>query len=142
MYRITGWFPKAGQMGGCGFAITLTQAWKEAVAKSELNQEKVDNLIDGYGKGILEGHGMNIEDSHVKYYFRISWGEWGTEHITVPGNACGLDIYEDGITWGENEVQLAPHNVDTISQASMILTLFLRIAEFLEAEKWQRENNK
>lgn len=54
MYSIQGWFPSAGQMGGCGFAITLTQAWKEAVSKSELNQEAVRTLLMATEKEYLK----------------------------------------------------------------------------------------
>lgn len=138
MYKIKGWFP-IREMGGCGFNIVLTAEWKDSVSKSDLNQEKINNLIDNLGPKMLESHGYdNI--SEPKYYLRVKWGEWGPEHITVPGNACGLDIDNSSIGCEEGEVCLSPHNVDSITQASMILTLFTRIAELLESEIWLRKH--
>lgn len=132
MYRIVGWFPSAKQeMGGCGFNIILTPEWKKVVEKSGLTQEKVDALIYNIGEAVLEGHGRDYCMDNVMHYLQIRWGEWGPEHITVPGNACGLDITNTSIGCKEGEACLCPHNVDSISQASMILTLFTTIAEYL-----------
>ena len=140
MYRLKSWFPD-GKMGGSGFNIILTPKWKEAVAKSEINQEGVDNIILNLGNDILKGHGRATVDKHMLFCsLRISWGEWGPEHITVPGNACGLDIDTRCPGCLPDEVPLTPHNVDSISQASMLLTIFIRIAEILEAEAWMREH--
>lgn len=132
MYKIQGWFPTVGQMGGCGFNIILTPQWKEAVSKSILNQDKIDSLINNIGERLLEGHGRRKSYTNISCDLRVKWGEWGPEHITVPGDACGLDISTCTIGCKEGEVILGPHNVDSISQASMILTLFLQIAEILE----------
>lgn len=136
MYKITGWFPNAKQqLGGCGFCIILTPKWKEAVINSSLTQEKIDNLIANLGKPLLEGHGRSCYLDSPNSVLKISWGEWGVEHISVPGNACGLDI-DSGFSLGckNGERCLLPHNVDSIGQASMILALFLKIAEYLECE--------
>lgn len=132
MYKIQGWFPTVGQMGGCGFNIILTPKWKEAVSKSILNQDKIDCLINNIGEQLLEGHGRRKSFTNIRCDLRIKWGEWGVEHITVPGDACGLDISTCTVGCKEGEVMLVPHNVDSISQASMILALFLQIAEILE----------
>jgi len=130
MYKIKGWNPsRENQMGGSGFSIVLTPKWKEAVSKSSLTQDKVNSFIPKMFSQTLKEHGFGenrIGD------IRISWGEWGIEHITVPGNACGLDIDEHAICLNDGEVALTPHNVDTIFQASLILSIFLRIADWLE----------
>lgn len=142
MYKIRGWFPN-GQMNGASFCIILTPEWREAVSKSDINQESIDNLIWNLGNKILEGHGRKAIEKHMlPCYLRIIWGTWGPEHITVPGNACGLDIDTHCIGCLDGEVALTPHNVDSISQASMILTLFTQIAEILESEVWQRNYNQ
>lgn len=142
MYRIKGWFPN-GNMGGAGFSIILTPEWRDAVSKSEINQEGINNLIEILGNKILEGHGRNPMEKHMlPYYLRVIWGEWGPEHITVPGNACGLDIDTHCIGCLDGEIALTPHNVDSVSQASMILTIFVQIAEILESEKQLREYDK
>lgn len=142
MYRIEGWSPDPGQMGGCGFSIILTPAWKDAVSKSDITQDKIDELLQTIGKSILNGHGRDIDNARMMpCYLRVKWGEWGPEHITVPGNACGLDIMNNGIC-DVDEKSLNPHNVDSISQASMILTIFIEIATILHSEVWLRNNNQ
>ena len=142
MYRLQGWFPN-GEMGGAGFGIILTPKWKEAVAHSDINQEKVDNLIRNLGNTILKAHRRDAVEEHMlPSYLRVNWGEWGPEHIAVPGNACGLDIDTHCVGVFPGEVGLMPHNVDSVFQASMILTLFTQIAEILEAEQWLRERNE
>ena len=142
MYRLQGWFPN-GEMGGAGFGIILTPKWKEAVAHSDINQEKVDNLIRNLGNTILKAHRRDAVEEHMlPCSLRVKWGEWGPEHITVPGNACGLDIDTRCVGVFPGEAGLMPHNVDSVFQASMILTLFTKIAEILEAEQWLRERNE
>lgn len=136
MYRIKGWFPN-GNMGGAGFYIILTQKWKEAVTKSDIDQKAVDNLIQSIGNDILQAHGYKSVEQHLlSCSLRVIWGEWGPEHIIVPGNACSLDINNH-----DNEIVLTPHNIDTVSQASMLLTLFVYIAEVLESEESFRNSN-
>lgn len=142
MYRIEGWSPSSGQMGGAGFSIALTPEWKEAVSKSYLDQDKINTLLINIGKSILNNHGHSIEDVRLMpCYIRVKWGEWGPEHITVPGNACGLDIDSECFC-DIDEKALAPHNVDTINQASMILTIFVEISTILRAETWLRNHNQ
>lgn len=141
MYKLQRWFPHP-QMGGAGFNIILNKEWKDAVSQSAITQEGIDNMIDNLGNFILQGHGRDAMEEHmVKCRIRVKWGEWGPEHITVPGNACGLDIDRSCVGCGSEEVALTPHNVDSINQASMLLTIFVKIAEILEGEVWQRERN-
>jgi hypothetical protein len=133
MYRIIGWCP-VPEMNGAGFTIALKPEIKEAVKKSGITQENINNWINTSGRLYLKHHGYNIpEDSPISFYIRISWGEWGIEHITVPGNACGLDIDDYSIGIKEGEKALRPHNVDGLKQASLILAVFTSIAETLEA---------
>lgn len=132
MYKIKGWFPNRTQMGGCGFSIVLTPTWKNAVEKSNLTQDKINCYIERMGSHFLEAHGFGKERTGD---IRVSWGEWGIEHITVPGNACGLDI-DESIGLREGEMALTPHNVDTIYQASLILSIFLYVADYLDLNEW------
>ena len=141
MYRLNGWFPN-GNMGGAGFCIILTQKWKKAVSNSNINQEKVNNLIQNVGNKILEAHGRKEVEPHMlPYYLNVKWGEWEPEHITVPGNACGLDIDTHCVGCYPGEVAFTPHNVDSVFQASMILTLFVYLAEVLESDEYLRNRN-
>jgi hypothetical protein len=131
MYKIKGWMPnRQNQMGGSGFSIVLTQKWREAVEKAGLTQANADKFLSSdVLKELLKQHGFSAERTGE---VRIHWGAWGIEHISVPGNACGLDINYSpmGYIWGE--VSLDPHNVDTIYQASLILAIFLWFADILE----------
>lgn len=138
MYKLQGWCPSQ-QMGGAGFNIILNEKWKEAVSNSAINQDRINNLVDNLGNHILQGHGRDAVEEHlIKCRIRVKWGDWGPEHITVPGNACGLDIDKSWISSGSEEVALTPHNIDSVYQASMLLTVFVKIAEILEGEVWER----
>ena len=131
MYRIQNWFPTR-RMAGASFSILLKEGWFEALKTTLLNQEKIDNLITNLGKQMLEGNGWsNIENphSHIKV-----WWDGGVPTIQVPGSACqiGFEPYSQ-IGAKEGEKMLVCHNMDTLSQASLALTIFLKIADYLES---------
>lgn len=120
-------------MGGYGFNIKLWPAFKEAVAFSGLTQDRVDGAINSLGKEWLVCCGW---DSLAKGYrptsaIRVSWGEWGPEHITVPGNACGLDIDRCPLGAPPGGQVLVPHNVDCWNQVNLLLIVFCWLAETL-----------
>lgn len=142
MYKIHNWFPSKPSTGsGHNFTIILTPRWKELVSKSLLNQEKIDEIVAVIGPHILAYNDIDVSKiDNINYWIRIDWGEWGPEHITIPGNACGLDI-DLSLPGIDGEVSLTPHNIDTLNQASMILTLFLQIANHLESEEWLRNHS-
>lgn len=75
--------------------------------------------------------GPNAHRSHeARTSIRMSWGPWGLEHISVPGNACGLDI--DDHSFGslfDNGRQLQPHNIDSWNQKNLLMIVFASIAE-------------
>jgi hypothetical protein len=148
MYSIDGLNPSGG-MGGHGFVIHLHLDFHKAVAVSDIQQEHVDRVLKAYGPEWL------INTGHTHYYdpgayhdpwdfderrrkykipsdearlsekLSVTWGEWGPEHITVPGNACGLDldkgtsgcIFDDGVC-------LVPHNIDSWNQKMLLLLIF------------------
>lgn len=154
------WSPSIREMSGCGFNIRLFPAWKDAIASRGLTQELANNAIESMGRLWLDSHGYDKMydpdasgwDQERKGYkpgpnarkmyeprtaLRMKWGEWGPEHLTVPGNACGLDI-DTGICLGvirpKGGVLLTPHNVDCLQQASLLLTIFLFFANTLVEE--------
>lgn len=140
LYHICGYNPCPG-MGSAGFLVKLYPAWKLAVADHSglLNQANVNCAIENMGCEWLDNHGYGrtFEDDGVKYRvweprtsIRVAWGEWGPEHISVPGNACGLDIF-GSIHTPRGGACLLPHNVDSIQQASLLLTVFLFFADTL-----------
>lgn len=152
LYHIRGYSPEPG-MGQSGFNVILFPAWKDALAAYEpqLTQEQANRAVENMGRQWLDGHGFDRMydpdagpfDSEKKLgpnarklweprtSLRVSWGEWGPEHITVPGNACGLDLDQSGMWAPRGGKVLTPHNVDSPMQASLILTVFLFFADTL-----------
>src|SRR5487761_180341 len=114
-YHITGLCPRTDiDLGRCGFSIQLWPAWRDAVKASGLAQDKINTVIlnchrawlDGCGFGAMfdpdedpmavweEKHlhkkrklGPNAHPLYSAHDIRVSWGEWGPDHITIPGNA-------------------------------------------------------
>jgi hypothetical protein len=156
-YNITGLCPHCPhpESSGCGFSIQLWPIWKELVGKSKLTQEHVNNAIETMHRGWLDGCGyaemydpdedplemwkekhllskrkLGPKSRHLygPHSIHISWGEWGPEHITVPGNACGLDISDQGRPYHGGKA-LLPHNVDHRDQAMLLLVVFTWFAD-------------
>ena len=124
-------------LGGWGFCIKLYSGFKVAVLESGIDQKQAYTVVENMGRVWLDGCGFNKlfdHDDKKEFLFKpnrdllISWGEWGPEHITVPGNACGLDI-ADGIMCPEDGKILVPHNIDAMRQAMLLLMVFTWFAE-------------
>ena len=126
IYHILHWQPEQ-RMNGAGFSIALFDKWKEQITISNIKQENINLMLERYAPYILEGHGYD-KSIYNAGDIRVTWGVWGPEHITVPGNACGLDISH---AYGFGDKLLTPHNVDSLKQASMLLTVFLKIADLV-----------
>lgn len=161
MYHIDGLCPRP-EMGGCGFTIQLWPEFRVAVAKSGITQKMANTAITNLHRQWLDGcgysaiydpdddpmeawklkHGLidkrkfgpNARPFYDAHSIRVSWGEWGPEHITVPGNACGLDLNRSYVHDG---MALFPHNVDTRDQAMLLLVVFTWFAGsvFLQSRK-------
>ena len=160
-YSIIGLCPSPdNDMGGHGFSIKLYPEWKNLVANSKLTQENVDGGIENMGREWLDACGFGAvydpdqdcwqkqppgPNAYELYRpgqdLRIRWGEWGSEHITVPGNACGLDI-DRGIFCPPNGRVLHPHNIDNWRQVNLLLVVFCWFAEFLCGEWEMNERSK
>lgn len=161
MYVIDGLLP-SGRMGGHGFCIHLMPQFKEAVAAAELTQELVDQAIKkfepdwlaktGYGAlfdpdncgHLAEKHAIPGPQTRLLHAgsVRVSWGEWGPEHISVPGSACGLDVQRDGFGCVfPGGVMLSPHNVDGWCQVNLLLIAFTWFAHYA-ALCWTLAENK
>lgn len=138
-------------MGQHGFCISLHPCVPLLVEKSNIDQAGADHAVVRYGRTWLDcagydtifdpdncGHhrdealppGPNAQPLHRPGFdLRVSWGEWGPEHIEVPGNACGLDLDTHlGCSFAGGRV-LAPHNVDTLQQKYLLLMVFSTFAE-------------
>jgi len=144
-YDIVGLCPRLGQIGGHGFRIKLYREWKVLVANRELTQEQVDTVIDNQGRTWLDacGYGSIFDPDNCGIHknpkkpagpdarplynpgqdLRVTWGDWGPEHITVPGNACGLDLSNVAGAPRDGRV-LSPHNIDNTNQKLLLLVVF------------------
>ena len=151
LYHIKGWCPKPG-MGTAGFGVVLWPAWKDTVERRGLTQGDVNHAVETMGRDWLDSHGYNqifdpdncgfdadkaappgpnaVPSYRPNRELRVTWGAWGPEHISVPGNACGLDL-DKAMGGPRGGKALLPHNVDSQSQASLLLTVFLWFAECL-----------
>ena len=130
-----------GVLGVHGFSIDLSPDWRLAVGNSELDQERVNHIIQILGRSWLDctGYGRKAHDGQPSYEprtsIRVQWGEWGPEHISVPGNACGLDI--DRSAFGclfRNGRRLVDHNIDSLSQKYLLLIVFTTLAGFAQMD--------
>ena len=157
-YHITGLCPRTDiSTSRCNFSIWLYPQWQEAVKWRALTQDQVNVAIERLGRRGLDGCGYDRiydpEQSPVDRWetqrggkpvelgpkarplygpesIRVTWGEWGPEHITVPGNACGLDLGTGTLAPYKGRV-LHPHNIDNLSQVVLLLTVFTWFAEDL-----------
>lgn len=154
LYNIKGLCPRR-EMSGAGFCIQLWPEWKREVTLLGWTQKGIDQVITKLGRTWLDGCGydqifdidncgFDMDKSKPpgpnarpmydpRTDIRVTWGEWGPEHITVPGNACGLDICT-GFGAPRGGVVLAPHNVDTIKQAHLLLVVFTWFANLIVAQ--------
>lgn len=149
MYSIDGLCPSGQPMGGYGFGIHLSPEFRDAVKLSEYTQKHIDRVVKTFGQEWLQkcGFGRYFDPQNCGYdakphaipseetqpspsrrALRIVWGAWGIHHISVPGDACGLDITDGfGCVFPDGKI-LAPHNIDSWSQVLAILVPFTWIA--------------
>jgi len=143
-YDIEGLCPiQDATMGGYGFLIKLYPAWRAMIRDRGWDQERVDILIERKGRYWLDACGYSklwgLEGEPKEPLFKpgidlsVMWGAWGPEHISVPGDACGLDI-ADSIGSPVDGRVLLPHNVDNSNQQRLLLVVFTTIANHMAME--------
>lgn len=159
LYHIEGLCPRTDiQMNRCNFGIKLWPSWRDWVKhwsdKNDIDQSRINIGVSNLHRAWLDGCGYseiydpdncgfdrdkkkkpgpNARPLYGENAIRIQWGDWGPEHITVPGNACGLDI-DSGVGAPRNGRVLLPHNIDTISQQHLLLVAFTWIADCVIVE--------
>lgn len=155
MYAIRGLCHRTdGGLSRHGFSIDLSPEFRSLVADSGIGQPQIDNLLTGCGRMWLDACGFNqmfdpdsigYEDDpkekpgpnatplyDVATSLGVRWGVWGPEHISVPGDACGLDIERSAhCCIFPGGVQLLPHNIDCLDQKYLLLIVFTEIVESL-----------
>lgn len=131
MYSISGLCPRTDiSMGHHGFCVSLHPEFRNCVNRSLIDQVGVDRVIKDNEADWLKACGYGVEIH--RFCLRAKWGEWGPEHISVPGNACGLDI--DRSAFGcvfRDGVNLLPHNIDCWPQKQLILIMFTTFADLV-----------
>lgn len=131
-YSIVGLYPRKDiSIGRHGFFIKLFPEFKQAVAASDIDQHRVEILLDRMKVDWLHSCGFSGDYQRLD----VKWGEWGPEHISVPGNACGLDL-DSHFGAPRNGAILQPHNVDSSNQKLLLLIVFCWFAEAISLE-WQ-----
>jgi hypothetical protein len=150
-YSIAGLAPRTDiDMGRHGFQINLHPRFKDLVKASNLGPEQIHNCLMNLGNQWLDdcGYGRRYErgeepgDGLDRVYearssIRVSWGEWGPEHISVPGNACGLDIAHRALGSWLGGPSLLPHNIDSWSQVQLLLIIFTYLVDSMTICAWE-----
>ncbi len=126
-------------MGAHDFAIELHPDFRDRVAKSGITQEIVDSIIQEDGKEWLKAAGYGSPLLIEK--LRVKWGEWGPEHITVPGNSCGLDLEKRPSTVFRGGARLNPHNIDSLAQKYLLTIVFTELAVQATLYSWKAPSN-
>jgi len=124
--------------GGHGFNILLFPGYKDLVARSGLDQEKVDTFVKNCGQTWLDALGYNKMCKYL-WNVHITWGEWGPEHISVPGTACGLDIELGPLGGPRGSASLQPHNIDAAHQVMLLLIAFTEITDHMVVNEILKE---
>lgn len=106
--------------------LILHPMMKELAKKSGLTQDNVYAKIEKMGESWLDACGYKVELYRpARCAIRVAWGEWGIEHITVPGNACGLDISDNSFSCVfMNGRTMSPHNLDSWQQQNLLIMVF------------------
>lgn len=124
MYIIRGLMPRGDiSLGRYCLCIELHPMMQEIVAASDYSQEKADYWLKLHGKQLLKQCEMEWASEHR---LRVSYGPWGLEHISVPGNACGLDIDTSMCLFRGGRI-LVPHNLDSKKQQDLLVLIFCEI---------------
>lgn len=145
-YTICGFAHHPGMMSAHAFSIHLAPEFRELVRNSGITQVEIDRMLEhsgqhwlklaGYDDEFEEEDGSRTPLWRVGQNLAVRWGEWGPEHITVPGNACGLNIGSGSQFRIHNDGQvLAPHNVDCLEQKYLLTIVFTEIAYILALDR-------
>jgi hypothetical protein len=116
-------------MGRWGFHIALKSDMVKKLVKTQLPEEGYKNL-EKRALGIIEV-GWGNQPLFMMGHRPLSFHDGSAllAHITVPGNACGLDpsydsSIENCLKCGEPLVW-SPHNVDFMPQSYCLLSIWL-----------------
>ena len=139
MYLIRGYCHRQdeGCLAAHSFQIDLSPAIPDMVARSGIDQAAVNRKIGTCGEYWLDASGYTDPfeyEGKVRRLWeanciRVRWGEWGPEHISVPGNACGLDLSDCFGCAFKGGKSLFPHNLDGPMQKYLLTIVF---TEFME----------
>ncbi len=115
----------------------MGRAWLDGCGFDQIFDPNEDPMDKWRSKNLGEKRKLSPEARPLyqpNSELRIQWGEWGPEHITVPGDACGLDIDRCYPSPPDGRA-LLPHNIDSIKQSMLLLVVFTWFAECLVLEQ-------
>jgi hypothetical protein len=134
-YVIWGFSPPTkdqSPMGAWGFSIGLKASFAKKCIVKKITKENIDNMTK-MGKALVERSFEKDSGIRDPHHFFEQNGEHNMllKWITVPGNACDLGnagVNEKQIMEMTDDQMLEyhPHNVDTMRQATMLLSLFIQ----------------
>lgn len=132
LYVISGFSPPAEghEMGGYGFSVGLKASFAKRCIKFKMKQENV-NRMNEIGEAMLSrifppksfNPPFHFKDMDDEYTMMLGF-------VQVTGNACDIGTAgvscEDIIKMRDDDmVEYHPHNVDSVHQAYMLLSLWL-----------------
>ena len=131
-WKIDGWMCRQGDQGG-SFSLWISPDFI-STARSITVTLEMEIRLRQRALSILKDVGFDdvrIGNSGDKW---VTFGEFGLMHLSVPGDACGLDWDYGNHDVERNGARLTPHNVDTLTQQSALMGIWLMWAEFVESE--------
>jgi len=123
------WMNRPGQNFN---AFTIWASPKFILASKKAMEAMDEKSVQEHARAIIResGRGDLFSDAHQWLDFRP---EVGLAHISVPGNACGLDLdFKSEETYQRTGFTLLPHNVDTPDQQSTLFAIWLWWAKCVE----------
>lgn len=141
IYSILNFSPpsKEAGMGAWGFGTRINEHVARKSFETPLSDEGYERM-QKIGKLIINGFGFDTSLTEQYHFMRNEEGK--LTHLLhfceVPGNACDLGIEKTDFSRTEVWRDYVPHNVDSMSQASALLCLWLRWADavkFLASDK-------
>jgi hypothetical protein len=135
LWTVDSWASQPG-MGLCAFSLRLSPAFLKAAKLTQYDPER----LQIQARHLVDLSGLGVPMAHETFFH---FGEYGVHNIAVPGNATGLDWHlpygDIGGAVEEEGVELAPHNIDSPLQQSVLMALWMIWAPAVEAQAWERE---
>jgi len=128
-----------------GFSTTIDPEFAVMARETKMEEKRRLRFVEG-GYEIYKGFFPDLDDDILRMTvpYRFVEESWLLHGVEVFGDACDLSLEEDGLESFFDEefrekakylyrVGYGPHNVDSMNQASCLLSLFLNWANSARA---------